>query len=113
MANKLGTILSLFFFSFALFIGMDVLKLQFLHSALEAFSISLGDQIAIEGRITQKMKNMAMEKYGAELVDITDGAPSVGEFLEYSLSVDYTPIIISREVMTITVTRMVLIGYID
>lgn len=113
MASKLGTILSLFFFAFALFMGVDLLKLQFLHSALEAFAVSLGEQIAIEGRITEKMKDMAEEKYGAELVDVTGRTPSVGEFLEYSLTVDYTPIIISSEVMTITITRMVLIGYMD
>lgn len=112
MASKLGTILSLIFFAIAMFIGVDVLRLQFIHTSLDAFAISLGEQIAIKGKVTSEMQEMASEKYGAELYQITKSA-MVGEFLEYGLSVEYTPVFISKEVMTITVTRMVLIGYMD
>lgn len=113
MASKLGVILSLSFFAMAMFIGADILRLQFLHSALEAFSISLGEKIAIEGRITDSMVQLAESKYGATLTQVSEGSPMVGEFYEFMIAVDYTPIIISKEVMTISVTRMVLIGYMD
>lgn len=113
MASKLGVILSLIFFALAMFIGADVLRLQFIHSALDAFSLSIGEKIAVEGRITSSMVKMAEEKYGASLVQVSEGSPMVGEFFEFKLSVEYTPVIISQGVMTISVTRMVLIGYMD
>lgn len=113
MGSKLGTILSLFFFALALFMGTDFLRIQFLHSELDAFSLSIGDQIAFTGKITDSMREMAKDRYNATINQLTSGTPRVGDFLEYEVSASYTPVVISNRVMTVTITRMVLIGYMD
>lgn len=113
MGSKLGTILSLFFFAIALFMGTDFLRIQFLHSELDAFSLSIGEMISIGGRITDEMRSLAESRYGATITQLTSGTPRVGDFLEYQVSADYTPVVISNEIMTVTITRMVLIGYMD
>lgn len=113
MASKLGFILSLFFVIQIMAYAGDLASLQAIHALLDAVSITAEKEIAIQGGITPKIISMVAEDCGGKIYAITTTSPQVGEVYEFALERQFKPLVISASLMTVTIKRSAVIGYID
>lgn len=111
MDSLLGTLLSFTLLFPVLMLGIDLYGVQNIQVYLETKATTISYQISDQGGIRQTLvESLASENITISCLNICQNI-SIGEVLSYELTMEYTPIIISSEVIHIIVTRSVMIGY--
>lgn len=111
MSSKLGTILSSLFIIFAFIFCCDLISLQFVYSDLDAKSINISYLISRNPNINDTFTSYIERKFKVSFQCQKKGAQSFGEEIEYVISRDFTPMVMSRESMTVSISRMTIVGY--
>jgi hypothetical protein len=111
MAYKLGLLLSLFFVIEVIAFSGDLYFLSYIHSELDAVSLTASYEISMQGYITDYVKTYVQEKAHAYIVKVGDDTPRFGEALTFKVYRSYSPLIIANQTMTVSVTRSAVIGY--
>jgi hypothetical protein len=109
MASKLGFIISLIFVIQLLLMTGDIAIIQAKQTQLQAFAMTMGQRISLEGGINQTMVDWATEE-GFYLTCIRNCQPQFGDTLTYQLELVMTPMIISNNPMSLRIVRHAVIG---
>ena len=91
----------------------DLTTIQQIYSVLDTMAVTAGHLISLEGGISKDIQSYVEEKANAYILPLGKDYVEVGGVLEFLIYRKYEPIIISRDVMVLEVTRSVMIGYID
>ena len=110
MAYKLGMLLSMVFVMSVMLLGGDMVCISSIYASLDAISLSVSRAISKEGTISQNTLNL-VASHDAYLVKEGNQTPAMGETVTYFLCRDYTPLILSKEEMTISIRRSAIVGY--
>jgi hypothetical protein len=112
MAYKLGFLLSLFFVVQTLAYVGDLAAIQALSSLLDATALTAGNRIALEGGIKEDVIQFVDQEAGAQIFALSSSA-SVGEIYLFKITREYSSLVLSKDPITISVTRSAVIGYVD
>lgn len=111
MSSKIGTLLSFIFVAMYFVFGIDLVMLQFVYSDLDAKSVTISNLISQQLNITAEFEANIETKYSVSLTILNEEEPLFGDVIDYIISVDYDPIIISSSTMTLQVKRSTVLGY--
>lgn len=111
MSYKIGLILSMIFVALFFAFGIDLITVQFVFSNLDAQSVAISYRISQHGTIDENLINEIENKYQVDFECLSYCHPQFGDILDYKISRQIKPIIISKEPMTIAIKRSAIIGY--
>ena len=111
MSSKLGLILSMVFVTLFFAMGLDMICVQVIYNDLDSKSVAISYQISQYGTINDEIKSSIESKYHVRFTCIDNCSPKFGDVVTYQIAKDYRPIIIQKELMTISVERNAIIGY--
>lgn len=111
MSYKIGLLLSMIFVALYFIFGADLISLQSAYSVLDAKANNISYIISRNGEIDAAFTNYIETTFNVDFVCDLDHTPVFGEKITYEISATYSPLVISKEDMTITVRRMTIIGF--
>lgn len=111
MSYKLGLILSMTFVLAFLFLGVDAIGIGNAYNTLDSISISIGYQIAKTARVDTPYLTSLEERYDVKFVQVSPAAPALGDVVDFVISCEYNPFVISKSVITIKASRTTVLGY--
>lgn len=111
MSSKIGTILSSLFIIFAFLFCSDLINLQFIYSDLDSKSVNISYLISRNANISEAFTRFIEKNYKLTFYSQTQGAVAFGDEIKYVISTDFKPLIMSSESMTVSIERMVIVGY--
>lgn len=111
MSSKVGLILSMIFVVMFIALGVDVITIQYAYSDLDSKSMNISYLIAQHGTIDDSLIRSIEEKYHVTFECIGNCAPFFGDTVDYRISTQIKPIIVSLETITISVNRSTVIGF--
>ena len=111
MSSKLGLILSMVFVTLFFAMGLDMISVQIIYNDLDSKSVAISYQISQYGTINSELKSAFESKYNVSFICVSNCSPRFGDVVTYQIAKDYRPIIIQKELMTISVERSAVIGY--
>ena len=111
MSSKIGLILSMIFIAMFFMFGVDLICVQFVYSDLDAKSISISYLISQNGGLTTDLLYHIETNYRVDFTCTKNCNPNFGDILEYTISTQYFPLIISSSPMNISISRTAAIGY--
>ena len=111
MSSKIGTILSLIFVSMFFLLGVDLMCLQLTLSNLDAKSVNISYAISQKGTIDDELINNIDQRYNVEFECLSNCSPMYGDVVDYIITSEYNPLIISNQVMRISIKRYAVIGF--
>lgn len=111
MSYKIGLILSMFLTIAFFLLGGDMICLSNAFSELDSTSITVGYLIAKNGRIDEQFLDTLEEKYNFNFLTISPVNPVHGEVVDFVISREYKPLILSSTVLTIKASRTTVMGY--
>ena len=95
---------------FFLFSG-DMISLQFIYSDLDAKSVTISYLISDHGALDENFINYVEDKYDVYFVSIDNYQPLFGDEVTYVIAKDYQPLMMSKDIMTVSIKRTTVIGY--
>lgn len=111
MSYKISFVLSMIFVvMFFLFAG-DMISLQFLYSDLDAKSTTISYLISEHGTLDNEFISYIEDKYEVDFVYADNYQPLFGDEVTYVIAKSYKPLVMGKEVMTVSVERTTVIGY--
>ena len=113
MGYKIGFLLSLIFIVQLFVIAGDITSIQIIYTNLDAVSVTAGQAISKYGGITENVIRLVENEANAHIEAITTETPSFGSIYEYRIYTSYNAYVISKEPMEISISRSVVIGYIN
>lgn len=111
MGSKIALILSIFFVSLFFLLGGDMISLQYIYSDLDAKGVTISYLISKTGRVDADYKADLENRFSVKIDIVNKETPRFGEYVDYFISKDFDPIIMSKDTMTIRVLRYAVIGY--
>lgn len=111
MSSKIGLVLSFIFVAMFFLLGVDLLSLQFTLSDLDAKSINISYIINKNGTLDEQLIQEIENTYNVDFECLNNSNPVYGDVIDYTISQNYKPIIISKDEMTVKIKRYVIIGY--
>ena len=112
MSYKLGLLLSIAFMMSVLLFSGDLLNVAIIKNSFNALSVTVSYRIAKDGTITSNTDAL-IQSYDATL-RLEEGqreAFRIGDTVTYFLEKRYTPFILRKEEMVLSVRRSAVIGY--
>ncbi|MEG0978149.1 MAG: hypothetical protein RSA91_05295 [Bacilli bacterium] len=116
MGSKLGLILSLGFLLVTYLFGLDIILLHITYSNVEAVASSASTYFSRNGGITclEYVKTyVAKELGGKGTVVLVDQSSKVGELFTFKVDYLYSPIVMNKTTIKISVKRSSYIGQYD
>ena len=95
---------------FFLFAG-DMISLQFIYSDLDAKSVTISYLISERGTLDGEFIDSIETKYNIDFVEADNYAPMFGDEVTYIIAKTYKPLVMSNDVMTVSIKRTTVIGY--
>lgn len=95
---------------FFLFSG-DMISLQFIYSDLDAKSVTISYLISDHGFLDDSFISYIENKYNVDFVSADNYSPLFGEEVTYIIAKEYKPLVMSKEIMTVSIKRTTVIGY--
>ena len=89
----------------------DMISLQFIYSDLDAKSVTISYLISEHGSIDEGLISYIEDKYKVDFVSADNYSPLFGDEVTYVIAKTYKPLMMSKEVMTVSVQRTTVIGY--
>ena len=111
MSYKISFILSMVFVAMHFMFAGDMISLQFIYSDLDAKSVTISYLISENGTIDKPFVKRIEQKYDIYFVSIDNLHPLFGDEVTYVIAKDYRPLMMSKDVMTVSVKRTTVIGY--
>ena len=111
MSYKIGLILSMVFVSLFFIFGADLLAIQSAYSTLDAKANNISYLISRNGVIDQEFIDFVENSYNLDFDCPINLSPAFGQQITYTISTKYQPLIIDKNEMTITISRMTIIGF--
>ena len=111
MSYKIGLLLSMIFVALFFLFGADLISLQSAYSVLDAKANNISYIISRNGVIDDNFINYIETTFSVEFNCEKNLSPEFGEKITYEISAPYSPLVISKEEMVITVKRMTIIGF--
>lgn len=113
MSSKIGLVLSMIFVMLFVGMGIDLIAIQFIYNDLDSKSVAISYQISQYGTITNELKASIESKFGVSFTCTNNCSPLFGDVVTYVISMDYKPVIIDKNTMTISLERNAVIGYLN
>ena len=111
MSYKISLIFSMIFVSlFFLFAG-DMVSLQFAYSNLDATSITISHLISESISVNQQLINDIESQFNVDFTLLNNEEPLFGDVVVFIISKEYHSMIISNNVMLLSVKRSSVLGY--
>ena len=111
MSYKIGLLLSMVFVALFFLFGADLLSLQSAYSVLDSKANNISYIISRNGRIDDAFIAYIEETYNVDFKCEKNYAPTFGEEIVFEISTTYSPLVISKEEMVLTVQRMTVVGF--
>ena len=111
MSYKVSFILSMVFVVMYFMFAGDMISLQFIYSDLDAKSVTISYLISENGTIDDNFIHYVEEKYEIDFVSVDNENPLFGDEVTYVIAKTYKPLMMSKEVMTVSIKRTTVIGY--
>lgn len=111
MSYKIGLVLSMIFVALFFCFGVDLITIQFAFSNLDAQSVAISYRISHYGNIDDTIITAIENEYHITFECLENCHPQFGDEVKYRLSRQITPIVMSKEPMTIAITRSAIIGF--
>ena len=111
MSSKLGVILSSIFIVFAFLLGADLISYQVIFANLDSKSVNISYLISRSVTIDENFKTYVDRTYNVDFICSYYGTPAFGDSVEYVISQNFRPFMIANESVTVSVTRMTIVGY--
>jgi hypothetical protein len=111
MAYKMSLILSFLFVIHVFLLGGDIISAQYIYTEIDAVSMTVGNLISEYGGINEDIVLFVKNQCSGELSCLSNCIPKLGDPYVYKISCTFDPLIMSSEVMTISITRSIVIGY--
>ena len=110
MGSKFGTIISLIFVMMFIILGSDIMSIQFIYSDLDAKAVNISYLISKNG-VSNSMISSIEQHYQVSFLCLSNCNSEVGDVVEFQISKQYKPIVLSNEPLTLYVNRQAIIGY--
>lgn len=111
MGSFMGTLLSFVLLLPVILFGADLYLVSALQTRLETRATSVAYTISLQGGVRNALVTELADE-GITLTCLTNCTyVSVGQSIKYELLTTYTPIILKKEEMIISVTRTAIVGY--
>ena len=111
MSYKIGLLLSMVFVALFFLFGADLISLQSAYSILDAKANNISYIISRNGVIDEGFINYIKATYNVDFICDINTAPEFGEKVFYEIRASYSPLIISKDEMLISIKRMTIIGF--
>ena len=111
MSSKLGVILSSLFIVIAFLFSFDLINIQFIYADLDAKSVNISYLISRSPNLDAEFWSHIGEKYDVFVLCEKTGATVFGEEIDFELSQDYRPLIMSKENLAVSIKRTAIVGY--
>ena len=111
MSYKLGLLLSMIFVALFFLFGADLVTLQSSYSLLDAKANNISYLISRNGVIDNEFINYVETTFLVDFECSENLTPTFGEKIVYQISTSYSPLVISKEEMTLTIKRMTIVGF--
>ena len=111
MSYKVGLILSMVFVSLCFLFGADLISIQSIYSTLDAKATTISYRISEAGVINPAFKKNIAQTYGVGFVCPTTSSTYFGEAIPFTVTMTYKPLIISQKNMTISISRVAVVGF--
>ena len=111
MSSKIGVILSMLFVALFFMFAADMISLQYIYSELDAKGVSIAYHISKSARIDDEFVSFLSNKYILTLSIPQNQSHDYGDVVEFYIKSEFTPIVISKDSMPISLKRSAVIGY--
>ena len=111
MSYKIGLLLSMIFVAMFFLFGADLISIQSVYSSLDSKANNIAYLISRSGIIDEDFINYIETSYYVDFDCALNLSPTFGEEITYSISTKYKPMIIDKKEMTITISRMTVVGF--
>ena len=111
MSYKISFILSMVFVCMFFLFSGDMISLQFIYSDLDAKSVTISYLISDHGALDENFINYIENKYDVDFVYADNYAPLFGDEVTYIIAKEYKPLMMSKDIMTVSIQRTTIIGY--
>ena len=91
--------------------GADLISLQAAYSMLDAKANNISYIISRNGSIDSNFIYYIETTFDVDIICDLNPAPEFGEKIYYEIKTTYSPLVIGKEEMTISVKRMTIIGF--
>ena len=110
MGSKIATIISLLFVVIFIILGADIMSIQYIYSDLDSKSVNISYIISKNG-MNDNVISYIEDKYEITFTCLSNCQAEVGDIIDFKISKEYDPIILSSDNLTIFVKRQAVIGY--
>ena len=111
MGSNIATLLSFVFVALFFILGVDLLSVQVIFTDLDRIGVTFSYVITKEGTVNAKIIDDYCELYNVSFTCLDNCTPKFGDVVEFLLSKPYQPILISKEVINVSITRTAVIGF--
>ena len=111
MSYKIGLLLSMVFVAMFFLFSADLICIQSVYSTLDAKANNISYIISRTGVIDSNFIRYIEDTYEVTFNCDYHLSPTFGEEITYSISTEYQPMIIDKSSMTITISRMTIVGF--
>ena len=111
MSYKIGLILSMIFVALFFLFGADLISIQSAYSVLDAKANNISYIISRTGVIDEEFVEYIETSFNVNFACELNYAPTFGEKITYSISTQYQPLVIDQNEITITISRMTIVGF--
>ncbi len=112
MGSKIGFILSLFMVVITMMCMGDLNNVSTIKSSLDALSVTVAESISLHGYVSPELERF-MDKNQTTYILSTTQAPAYGDTVEFMLFRPYKAMVISKSVLSISVRRTAIVGYLN
>ncbi|MCR5348154.1 MAG: hypothetical protein K6E59_00900 [Bacilli bacterium] len=112
MSYKLGLLLSIVFMMSVLLFSGDLINVGIIKNSLNSLALTVSYRIAKDGAVLGDTRTL-VESYGAELTFEEGWRESfrIGDTVTFYLKKEYTPFVLRKGTMPLSVRRSAVIGY--
>ena len=111
MSYKIGLILSMIFVALFFLFFSVLISLQSAFSLLDAKANNISYIISRNGAIDEDFIDYIEDTFNVNFDCPINYSPTFGEKITYQISTTYSPLVISKDEMIISVKRMTIIGF--
>lgn len=111
MSYKLGLILSMGLVVAFFLLGGDMLCLSSAFANLDSTSVTIAYAISKTGRVDTEFLTTLESTYNIKFLELSPSNPKKGDIVDFVISSEYDPLIMSNSVLTLKASRSAVIGY--
>ena len=111
MSYKIGLLLSMVFVALFFLFGADLISLQSAYSLLDSKANNISYIISRNGVIDTNFIYYIETTFNVEFECDINENPEFGEQIYYQISMEYHPLVISKEDMILSIQRMTIVGF--